>query len=103
VLVPKRENEYQKGLRKRIEARFPNCIVLKNDEQLLGGIFDLTVLYGPFYAALEVKRGPQARYEPNQEYYLARVSDMGGISATIHPENEEEVLDALQFAFESRG
>lgn len=100
----KRENEYQSALRKRIEDRLPGCIILKNDEQLCQGIFDLTVLYGDRYAALEVKRSAKEMLdpEPNQEYYLGEVSNMGGFAAFIYPENEEEVLDALQRSFESR-
>jgi hypothetical protein len=101
--MSKLENDYQLGLRKRIEERFPDCIVLKNDEQLCQGIFDLTVMYGPCYAALEVKRDlNEARNPgPNQAYYLARVAEMGAFSAFIYPEIEEEVLDALQRAFEA--
>lgn len=99
----KLENDYQSGLRKRIEARFPGCLVLKNDEQLCPGIFDLTVIYGPFCAALEVKKNANARKEPNQDYYLEEVSKLGGFSAFIYPENEIEVLDALQRSFEDCG
>jgi hypothetical protein len=98
--VPKRESKYQQELRKRIEQRFPGCIVLKNDEQLCQGIFDLTVLYGPHYAALEVKREEKSADQPNQGYYLDEVAKGGGFSARIHPENEEEVLNALQLSFE---
>lgn len=95
----RRENEYQAALKKRIEFRLPGCIILKNDEQLKPGIFDLTVLYGNRYAALEVKRERNAAKQPNQDYYLEEVAHMGGFAAFIYPENEEEVLDALQYAF----
>lgn len=97
----KLENEYKTALKKRIQFRLPGCIVLKNDEQLLQGIFDLTVLYGNRYAALEVKRGKNAPKRPNQGYYLEEVANMGGFAAFIHPENEEEVLDALQRSFQT--
>jgi len=102
--MSKLESKYQSGLRKRIETLLPGCIVLKNDEQLCPGIFDLTVLYGPHYAALEVKRSAKeaAKPEPNQGYYLSEVSNMGGFSGFIYPEIEEEVLDALQRAFQTR-
>lgn len=99
----KLENEYKRGLKKRIEARFPRCIVLKNDEQMLQGIPDITILWGSCYAVLEVKRSVDAPYRPNQEWYLDEVAMMGGISFTIYPENEEEVLDAVQQSFEARG
>lgn len=99
----KLENEYKRGLKKRIENRFPDCIVLKNDEQMLQGIPDITILWGPWYAVLEVKRSVDAPFRPNQEWYLDEVVRMGGISFVIYPENEDEVLDAVQQSFEARG
>lgn len=98
--MPKRETKYQGELIQRIESRFPDCIVLKNDEQYRPGIPDLTVFYGSHYAILEVKRSSKESFEPNQEYYLGLFHDMGSFSACIYPENEEAVLDALQRAFE---
>lgn len=99
----KLENEYKRGLKKRIEARFPRCLVLKNDEQMLQGIPDITILWGSCYAVLEVKRSASAPFRPNQEWYLEEVVMMGGIAFVIYPENEEEVLDAVQQSFEARG
>jgi hypothetical protein len=100
--VPKRENEYQPKLKAKLERRFPGCFILKNDEQYLPGIPDLMVLYRGKWAALEVKRDQKARNnpEPNQEYYVDLLNSIG-YSAFIYPEVEEEVLDALQQAFES--
>lgn len=95
----KLENDYKAGLKKRIEDRFPGCLVLKNDEQLLPGIPDMTILYGPSWAVLEVKRSADAPFRPNQEYYLDRLNQMG-FATVIYPEIEEEVLDAIQRALE---
>ena len=96
------ENEYKRGLKKRIEERFPGCIILKNDEQMLQGIPDMTILWGYVYAVLEVKRSLDAPFRPNQEYYLERiVEQMGGFAYVICPENENEVLDAIQQSFET--
>lgn len=97
----KRENAYQPKLIKRIKERFPGCEVLKNDEQYIQGIPDLTVLTEHGWALLETKRGADAPKQPNQEYYVDRFNEMG-FSAFIHPSNEEEVLDALQRSFENR-
>lgn len=99
----KLENDYKRGLKKRIELRFPGCIVLKNDEQLLQGIFDMTILWGPYYAAVEVKKDADAPYRPNQEHYLEKVLEMGGLAFTLYPENEEEVLDEIQRSFQACG
>lgn len=100
----KRENDYQSKLIKRLEARFPGCLILKNDEGYIQGIPDLTIFYGSRYALLEVKRSlsEASNPEPNQEYYIDLINDMGGFAAFICPEIEEGVLDALQRTFESR-
>ena len=97
------EGRYKTELKKRMEARFSGAIILKNDEQLCPGIFDLVILWGPWYAAVEVKRSATARYRPNQEYYLDEVRRMGGLAFTLYPENEEEVLDEIQQSFEACG
>jgi hypothetical protein len=99
----KLENEYKRGLKRRMEDRFPGAIILKNDEQLLQGIFDMTILWGPYYAAVEVKKDAAAPYQPNQEHYLSEVVNMGGLAFTIYPEIEEEVLDEIQRSFQAQG
>lgn len=100
--MAKLERDYQAGLRRRIEARLPGCWILKNDPGFLQGIPDLTILFEDRWAILEVKRkqptGPDD-FEPNQEWYLDTFNDMS-FAACIYPENEEEVLDALQQALQ---
>jgi hypothetical protein len=94
------ENIYQGQLIERIKERFPGCLVIKNDEQYLQGIPDLTILYGPHWAVLEVKRSEAElkHLRPNQAHYVQWLNGMG-FSAFIYPENEAEVLDAIQDAF----
>lgn len=101
--MPQPEGKYKTELKKRMQARFPDAIILKNDEQLCPGIFDLVMLWGPWYAAIEVKRNASAPYRPNQEYYLNSVVQMGGLAFTLYPENEEEVLNEIQHSFEACG
>lgn len=96
----RKERDYQGELIKRIESRFPGCLVLKNDEQYIQGIPDLTILYGMHWFALEVKRDRNAPQGPNQHYYLCRMNDMS-YAAYIYPEIEEAVLDEIQRAFGS--
>jgi len=94
------EAQYQADLRKRITQQFPGCIILKNDARYLQGIPDLVIFYQNQYAFLEVKRSANEPYQPNQEYYLELLGNMS-FAAMICPENEKEVLDALQRSFQA--
>jgi hypothetical protein len=94
------ENQYQKKLIKRLETMFPGIVVLKNDPAYQQGILDLILLYRDRWASLEVKRSADAQVQPNQNHFVKQFDDMS-FAAYIYPENEEEVLIALQQAFES--
>ena len=96
------EAAYQAKLIKKLKHIFPGCMVLKNDPQYQQGILDLTILWGDTWAMLEVKASVTARQRPNQDYFVHQLDDMS-FAAFIYPENEEEVLLALQEAFSSRG
>lgn len=89
------ESDYQADLIGRLEEKLPGCMVLKNDSGYRQGIPDLLVLCNGKWAALEVKPSPTAKHQPNQDYYIKKMNDMS-FAAFIHPDNEEEVLDALQ-------
>jgi len=92
------ENQYQAGLIKRINDRFPGCIVLKTDTSYQQGFPDLLILWGTYWASLEVKPSARFRSQPNQGHFVERLNQMS-FAAYIFPENEEEVLYALQQAF----
>jgi hypothetical protein len=92
------ENQYQARLIKKLERLFPGCTILKNDSGYQQGIPDLLILWQNFWAALEVKPSKSASSQPNQDYYVERLDKMS-FAAYIYPENEEEVLIALQQAF----
>jgi hypothetical protein len=94
-----REATYSLGLCKRLKDLFPGVIILKNDPDLLQGFPDLTLLYGPYWACLELKGDASAPHQPNQDYYVALLDRMS-FSAFIFPENESEVLTALMRVFE---
>lgn len=95
------ERDFQSQLRKRLEELFPGCIILKNDPNLQQGIPDLIVLWRDKWALLEVKKSATASERPNQGWFVEK-ADSFSFGAFIYPENAEEVLDALQFAFRAR-
>ncbi len=96
-----RESTYQAWLIKVLCALFPGCIILKNDTDYLQGIPDLLILWRDRWAMLEVKPRMNAPQQPNQDYYVVLLNRMS-FAAFIYPENEEEVLYALQQAFRTR-
>ncbi len=95
------ENAYQAKLIRKLKRMFPGCEILKNDSHYKQGILDLTILWGSRWAMLEVKASSSAPKQPNQNYYVAQMNLMS-YAAFIYPENEEEVLLALQEALSPR-
>jgi VRR-NUC domain. len=92
------ENQYQAKLIKKLEKMFPGCIILKTDSGYRQGIPDLILLWHEYWAVLEVKASALSNLQPNQGYYIGQLDAMS-FAAYIYPENEEEVLSALQQAF----
>lgn len=89
---------YQAKLKKKLEARFPGCIILKNDPTHKQGIPDLTILYKDRWATLECKRSATAKHRPNQSRRVELMNHMS-FSSFIYPENEEDVLNDLERSF----
>lgn len=92
------EAQYQRKLIQKLKRMFPDAIVMKNDPLNLQGIPDILILFGEYWAALEVKVSVTAKVQPNQEHYVERMDNMS-FAAFIHPGNEEEVLLELQQTF----
>ena len=90
-----RESQFQAQLIKKLNKMLPGIIILKNDPNYLQGIPDLILLYKNRWAALEVKRGELASVRPNQAHYIRTMHAMS-YAAFIYPENESEILDAVQ-------
>ena len=93
------ENAYQAQLIKKLYEKFPGCVVIKTDTSYRQGTPDLLILFNRYWASLEVKASEKASRQPNQEHYIRQLDEMS-FAAFICPENEEEVLIALQQAFE---
>lgn len=95
------ESKFQSNLIQELKSTYPGVIVLKNDEQYKPGFPDLTVLWHHRYAVLECKQSASSPYRPNQEYYLERVAEMS-FSATVYPDNKDDVLHELHRHFTKR-
>ena len=91
----KRETVYQAELIKKLNRMFPGCFIIKNDPSQNQGVPDLLILFGIQWAMLEVKRSGSAPSRPNQSYFVDMFNGMS-FAAFIYPENEQEVLSALQ-------
>ncbi len=92
------ESRYQAKVIKKLKLMFPHCIIMNTDTQYQQGFPDLIILFEEYWASLEVKASASAPKQPNQDYFLERLGEMS-FAARIYPENEEEVLNALQQAF----
>jgi hypothetical protein len=92
------ERYYQARLIKKLRVVLEDCIILKNDSGYLQGVPDLIVLWRDRWAMLEVKDHEGSPFQPNQEWYLEKLNGMS-FAAVVYPENEDEVLHALQQAF----
>jgi hypothetical protein len=96
------ENQYQATIIKKLKRLFPGCVVIKTDSGYQQGSTDLILLFRQFWAALEVKTSAKARMQPNQKYFVKKLNGMS-FAAFIYPENEAEVLSALQQTFAVSG
>lgn len=94
------ERQYQAQLIKKLKDIFPGCVIMKTDTSYQQGLPDLLILWKTYWATLEVKPFRVASSQPNQDHFITQLNNMS-FAAYIYPENEEEVLDALQQAFRS--
>lgn len=92
------ESRYQAKLIGKLKDRFPSCVVFKMDPSYIQGTLDLLILWNERWAMLEVKASAKSRTQPNQPYYVDLYNRMS-FAAFIYPENEEDVLNALQQSF----
>jgi hypothetical protein len=93
------EAQYQSNLIRKLKKMFPGCEISKMDSSYQQGFPDLLILWNDKWAVLEVKKSATADVQPNQEYFVEKLGRMS-FAAYIYPENEKEVLSALQQAFE---
>jgi hypothetical protein len=94
------ESQFQKHVIRQLRSMFPGCEIQKMDASYQQGFPDLLILWNNKWAVLEVKASASADTQPNQDFYITKLRHMS-FAAFIYPENEREVLSALQQAFAS--
>ena len=100
--MAKLESKFQKELIDEVKERYPGCIALKNDSSYMQGFPDWTILYKDKWAVLEVKKERGAHKQPNQEYYVNKLNEIGGFSRFVFPENKDEVLEDMDALFKRK-
>lgn len=100
--MTKLESKFQKELIDEVKERYPGCVALKNDSSYIQGFPDWTILYKDKWAVLEVKKERGAHKQPNQEYYVNKLNEMGGFSRFVFPENKDEVLEDMDTLFKRK-
>ena len=94
-------NGFKTKFIKRIRDSFPECIVMLTDAGYIQGAPDILVLHHNTWAALEVKASAKASHRPNQDWWVEKLNEHS-YAAFVYPENQEEVLNELQFTFGTR-
>lgn len=92
------ETVYRRGLINKIERLLPGCFITKNDPSENQGIPDILILFRNMWAMLEIKLSNSSPKQPNQPYFVDKFNEMS-FASFINPQNEAQVLDALQSAF----
>lgn len=92
------EGSFKTDLIEEIETIFPGSICLHLNPHEKQGIPDILVMYGCKWATLEGKRSEHEHHQPNQDYYVNLMNNMG-FSAFIHPGNKQHVLYLLDIYF----
>ena len=103
----KDEAEYQQYLVREIYKLLPgrmfiDTLVIITDPNYIQGIPDLWIAHHSKYAMLEVKLSEKSKERPNQRWYVEHWGQYV-FTAFIYPENEREVLSALQSALAGGG
>ena len=92
---------YKAKLVQKLKREFPGCLIIHNNpNETHQGIPDLTIISGSRWGMLEVKASVSSKQQPNQEYWID-FYNQESFASFIYPENEEEVLHALQTTFRS--
>ena len=93
------ESKYQRKLKKKLDSRETLYCFVK-EAKAIRGIPDIIGVYNSVFFALEVKRNKAEASKRTgrialQRYVMKQMRNCGAFVAFIYPENEDEVLTAL--------
>lgn len=94
------ESEFKRRFLEKLKRAYPNCFLIKIDDNYIQGFPDTIVLNGDKWVALEFKRSSKASHRPNQDYYICKL-DEASFARFVSPENQEEVMHGIQQTFGS--
>lgn len=89
------EYDFEKRLIERIKEMFPGAVILKNNANLIQGIPDRLVLWGPRWAMFDAKASRSSPKRPNQDYYIKLLNDMS-YASFVYPQIEERFFHELE-------
>lgn len=94
------ESKFKIAFKQRLIARLPHTYLsfIENTRPNKRSEPDLFILGRGVWAALEFKKSKNASKQPNQEYHISRLNEIG-YASFVYPENQEEVLDDLEKLF----
>ena len=92
------ESEFEDSFLQRVAEFYPGCVIIKNYPGYCQGFPDRLILYKDKWVALEFKASINASHQPNQDYYVGILDEMS-YGTFVYPENQAEVLDAIQQTF----
>lgn len=94
---------YKVKLKEKLEQMFPGCLIVHNSPaDSHNGIPDMTIFYNDRWAMLEAKAARDSKKQPNQDHWIEHYNRLS-FASFIYPENEKEVLNALQSALAPSG
>ena len=96
------ESEFRKAFLEEVQNRIDplnkGFLFFLNASNAFRSFPDIVILGSHKWAALEFKKSKRASHQPNQEYYINKLNEIG-YASFVYPENAEEILNDLEELF----
>lgn len=94
------ESKFKRLFKRRLQEAIPEIAIFEPDPDKARSVPDMMIFGSQGWAALEFKRSKYASHQPNQDYRITKLNEMGS-AFIVYPENEEEVFHELVKLFTS--